>query len=293
MAYLDQSGLRRFWQGVKGKVLTLSAYGGSAAGIVKAADKVKNALTVKNSAGEQLASFNGSEAKELTLTKSAVGLGSVDNTADSAKKVLSASKATGSSFQLGSVNTNAKFFATNDSNLIFAYNTASYNHLYLGLYGSAGNALCPNGDSGLRLGTDGAKWSGIWAASGTINTSDAQQKKDIADLAGGAEFIYALRPVSFKFIDGESGRTHWGLTAQDVKETMDALGITDMDFAGWTRAPKTERTEDGGFREIPGEYEYGLRYAEFIAPLIAAVQSQKHEIDALRAEIGEIKNKEV
>ena len=107
------------------------------------------------------------------------------------------------------------------------------------------------------------------------------------------EEVVTTEKTPFLEFDGESGRTHWGLTAQNVKAVMDAQGITDMDFAGWTRAPKTERTEDGGFREIPGEYEYGLRYAEFIAPLIAAVQSQKHEIDALRAEIDALKNKEV
>ena len=177
------------------------------------------------------------------------------------------------------------------------YDGSTNHYVYLGLYGNA-HALCPNADNVLRLGTDGARWSAVWSASGTIQTSDAAQKKDIADLQRATDFILALRPVTYKFIDGESGRTHWGLIAQEVKSVMDMQGISDMDFAGWTCGPKFENYDTGKKdkngdpiierRKIPNEYEYGLRYAEFIAPLIATVQEQQKRLDVQQRQINNL-----
>ena len=78
-----------------------------------------------------------------------------------------------------------------------------------------------------------------------------------------------LNPVSYQFKNGESGRTHYGLIAQDVEETMKELGMTDTDFAGFCK--------DGD--------RYGLRYEEFIAPLIKTVQLMQDEINDLRSRI--------
>ena len=49
-----------------------------------------------------------------------------------------------------------------------------------------------------------------------------------------------LQPVSFQVIDGTSGQTHTGFIAQDVEEAMSEVGLTDQDFAGFCRNPKTE-----------------------------------------------------
>lgn len=246
------------------------------------------ALTI-SLAGTSQGAYDGSAAKSINVTPASIGLGNVENTADAQKVVHQATyanQATSYYFRLGNTNTDAGITTMSTPKcLVLQYDTQAAHNLVLGDHNNTTPCLYPRTDQGIRLGTDGARWAGIWSVSGTINTSDAQEKKDIADLAGGAQFIYALRPVTYKFIHGESGRTHWGLVAQDVKAAMDRLGISDMDFAGWTRAQKTRQEEDGSFTPIPGEYFYGLRYAEFVAPLIAAVQSQKQEIDALRARL--------
>lgn len=162
--------------------------------------------------------------------------------------------------------------------------------------------LAPSSSGQLRLGSANRKWGQIYSTSGTIDTSDRNEKKDIVDLDNNArDFIMSLKPVSYKFINGTSGRTHYGMIAQDVEEELKDLGMTAMDFAGFCKDQKVEsyeeevvdengetHTETKG-RKVEGEYVYGLRYEEFIAPLIKTVQIQQTEIDTLKQEVDLLK----
>ena len=131
-----------------------------------------------------------------------------------------------------------------------------------------------------------------------------------------------LQPVSFKFINGTSGRTHIGFISQDVEEAMNACGLSDLDFAGFCKDLKTERVEKiiEVEKEVPteiiddetgetnivmetivekqtieedvpieGEYIYSLRYEEFIALNTHMIQKQQSEIETLKDEIAKIK----
>jgi hypothetical protein len=133
--------------------------------------------------------------------------------------------------------------------------------------------------------------------SGVVNTSDRRSKKDIADISIGLEFINSLRPVQYKFIEGKkevytnlhgstiinaiSGtRTHYGLIAQDVHTMMEAARLETA--AMWI----LEDAKDP-------ESAQGLRYTEFIAPMIKAIQDlhivlQLHsaEIQALKSQLS-------
>ena len=180
--------------------------------------------------------------------------------------------------------------------LISASDEADYK-LFLGVdqpgTSSAMWGLAPNTFGKLNCGTAGRKWDTVYARTGTINTSDIKEKKDIVDLDNNAkDLIMSLKPVSYKFIDGTSGRTHYGMIAQDVEEELEDLGMTAMDFAGFCKDQKAESYEEDGktkYRDIEGEYTYGLRYEEFIAPLIKTVQIQQTEIDTLKQEVELLK----
>lgn len=87
------------WNYTKAKIssvlgLTKDEYGGKAA----SAGKVDNTLTVQlnggTSEGTSQFTYNGSSAKKVDITPSTIGLGNVNNTADSAKSVASAAKLT-------------------------------------------------------------------------------------------------------------------------------------------------------------------------------------------------------
>ncbi len=142
--------------------------------------------------------------------------------------------------------------------------------------GGTKHRLRPLSNAAMNLGTASYKWNAIFAANGTIQTSDKNAKKNIKSLDAGkmTQFIMGLRPVSYKFKDGTSDRTHYGMISQEVEENMTILGMTDKDFAGFC----CDADENGG-------KVYGLRYDEFIAPLIKVVQMQQEQIEDLRKRV--------
>lgn len=68
------------------EVMLKTVYDADGDGVVDEAEKVSNALTLKNAAGEVVATFDGSEAAILQLTAALVGaLGKTEKAADSSK----------------------------------------------------------------------------------------------------------------------------------------------------------------------------------------------------------------
>lgn len=128
----------------------------------------------------------------------------------------------------------------------------------------------PASSGSYTLGSSTYKWSTVYATTGQINTSDRNQKADISyDLTVYDALFDKLKPVSYKLKDGESGRTHTGLIAQDVEEALKEVGLTGTDFAGFVKTPN-----DNGF-------DYGLRYDELIALCIRQIQELKKRVKEL------------
>jgi hypothetical protein len=153
------------------------------------------------------------------------------------------------------------------------------------------NFVFPLTDNVCGSGANGNRWSAVWAANGTIQTSDERAKTDIANAQLGTEFIKSLRPVSYKWIEGgkrhtgeydednnwiyesvPGQRTHWGFIAQEVKEAVDAAGV---DFGGWVLTEKDDP-----------DSQQALRYDQFIAPLTKALQEALAEIDVLKTKVA-------
>lgn len=129
-------------------------------------------------------------------------------------------------------------------------------------------SLIPNASGRYSCGSSGFKWTDVYANNGVIVTSDREKKKDTAyGLGAYGAFFDGLRPVSYRLKDGESGRTHLGLIAQDVEQALAECGLTDMDFAGLIRSSR----EDGG-------HDYALRYGEFIPMCIGQIQQLKARV---------------
>lgn len=155
-------------------------------------------------------------------------------------------------------------------------------------------------DGVISLGSGGRKWAQVYAATGTINTSDKKQKKNIEDMSDQqAELFNGLRPVTYKMISGTSDRTHYGFVAQDIEDSLSGLGLTGQDFAGFC---KDIKVDDNGNPILDNDgnvvYDYALRYSEFIAlntymiqQLQKTIRDQQEEINSMKAEIDELKNK--
>jgi hypothetical protein len=151
--------------------------------------------------------------------------------------------------------------------------------------------VVPEVDNTHLCGASGLRWSAIWAANGTIQTSDSRTKTDVVEAVLGADFVKSLRPVSYKWIEGgkrptgeydentspiyesfAGERTHWGFIAQEVKEAVDAAGV---DFGGWVLADKDDP-----------DSQQALRYDQFIAPLTKALQEALQKIETLEAKVA-------
>ena len=184
----------------------------------------------------------------------------------------------------------------------FAINTNNVNNHSLIVNGStksiySGIAVS---DEKYDLGTSNRNWKDIYATNGIIQTSDRTKKTNINSLETQKvqAFINGLNPVSYKMIDGTSGRTHYGFIAQDIEELMNTLNMDSSDFAGFIKSPKKIiKYEDENGKKlkkpieevVEGEYDYSLRYDEFIAPLIKVVQEQQKEIEKLKEDIDFLK----
>ena len=131
----------------------------------------------------------------------------------------------------------------------------------------------PSSDGSVTLGRSTVRWGDVYSQNATINTSDANFKKDVEyGLDRFLPVFDALRPVSFKFIDGQSDRTHMGIIAQDLEKTLSELNIPTKDFAAFIKSWGTdEETKESGYR-------YAIRYGEFIPLLIYQVQKIKEAL---------------
>jgi hypothetical protein len=169
----------------------------------------------------------------------------------------------------------------------------------------SGANMLPSNDNAFSCGGSGSRWSTIWAANGTIQTSDQRDKTDITDSALGLDFVNSLRPVSYKWkVGGQSVkqtwldtegtpiadgqpvpedavpgpdvvtprpgvRTHWGFIAQEVKAACDAAGV---DFGGWVLSDESDPNS-----------QQAIRPDEIIAPLVKAVQQLSQRISKLES----------
>lgn len=128
------------------------------------------------------------------------------------------------------------------------------------------------------LGRSSTPWGDVYAVNSAAETSDRNLKKDI--IYGLAEYdalFDKLQPVSFRFKDGTSGRRHIGMIAQDVEAALAELGIDTKDFAGFIKSPAQDK--DGNI--VEGEYNYALRYGEWISLNIWQIQQLKARVTEL------------
>lgn len=158
----------------------------------------------------------------------------------------------------------------------------------------------PITNSYYTLGDSDYKWKQLYASTATISTSDRNQKKDIIGIEEDTRYIDLfdkLTPVSYKFIDGDSGRTHVGFISQDIEEAMTEVGLSDLEFAGFCRDQKTAYNEETGENELVydengnPEYNYALRYSEFIALNTKMIQMTREENKALKEKITTLEEK--
>ena len=240
--------------------------------------------------------YDGGERKQNTISASEIFLESIDYEETTGGEEIEEKNYCSNTITSDGMSIFNSFYGSNlrlsnglyvsDTDLILG---VSQNGTGKSIHFSTESFYLINHDS-IDLGTSSCRWKNIYASNGTIQTSDRTRKTDVNSLEAqkAQAFIHGLNPVSYKMIDGTSGRTHYGFIAQDIEELMNTLNMDSKDFAGFIKSPKKAmKYEDENGKKlknpveeiIEGEYDYALRYDEFIAPLIKVVQEQQKMIE--------------
>ncbi|MBN8641592.1 MAG: tail fiber domain-containing protein [Flavobacteriales bacterium] len=172
---------------------------------------------------------------------------------------------------------------------VYAYSSGNYNHSI-----AIGEGADISASSQARIGNSTVTSIGGFA--NWTNVSDKRFKKDINyESVPGLDFIKKLQPVTYhldmdaialwqktpdslRFAEYErikESQLQTGFIAQEVEAAAHKLGY---EFSG-VDAPKNK------------EDFYGLRYAEFVVPLVKSVQEQQVEIEELKKQLNAAQQK--
>lgn len=178
----------------------------------------------------------------------------------------------------GAITSNLSGFASLSSSAVQLYNgsTSMSNNGSSFSWGQNGTIIAglsttqfvPVPDNTLSLGSGGLRWTTVYATTGTINTSDRNDKQQIADLTAAEKAVgQALKGMmkTFKFNDavlakGPNARIHFGVIAQDVKAAFEAQGLNAEDYGVFCSDTLPN-----------GQVRLGVRYEELFALILGAI----------------------
>ena len=157
---------------------------------------------------------------------------------------------------------------------------------YVSVYNNA-NRVQLSAGSGSNTYRVYAYCSSFYVNSTLVSSSDKKIKNHISYLADDKkieDFIMSLKPAAYVLKDGQSGRKHLGFYAQDVRDgAKKTIGDAAIYLASTLDMDDFENYSD----DIPDEeISWGLRYDEFIAPMVALIQKQNREIKDLQKRIA-------
>lgn len=146
------------------------------------------------------------------------------------------------------------------------------------------------GDNRIRIGNSSVTNIGGQVSWTTL--SDGRYKQHIAENVKGLDFILKLRPVTYNL---DIHALNKDLQVRDTSEWSSKYDIEKICFSGFI-AQEVESTAKSIDYEFSGvdkplnpNGQYGLRYAEFVVPLVKAMQEQQQQIESLKKENEEIK----
>lgn len=133
----------------------------------------------------------------------------------------------------------------------------------------------PTQDNVSTLGSGSKRWSVVYAANGTIQTSDARAKQQARDLTEAEKAVATkLKKLikAFKFNEavekkGSKARIHIGVYAQEVAEAFISEGLDPFKYAMFCY----DEWENNANKEVVKENRYGIRYDELFAFIISTL----------------------
>lgn len=183
-------------------------------------------------------------------------------------------------------------YAESATNATYLINNGSYVCI------SSNGNLIP-GSSDVWCGTNKNPFTGGYSTGGWKTTSDERVKKDFVSLDDDQrfeDFFYLLNPTEYRLKSDKDEIVRVGFGAQTVKAAMDAAGIAENEFHGFSHEYvdmsqfETEEDRQQFLERNCGNTDtYSLSYQEFIALNTHMIQKQHQEIEALKLENIQIK----
>ena len=148
-------------------------------------------------------------------------------------------------------------------------------------YGWNASAIWPDADNAKDLGSSGNRWDDVYATNSTINTSDENEKQNIAsfttkELAVATKLSALFK--TFKWKDkvtekADKARTHSGIVAQQVKTTFASEGLDATNYGLFI---STTWTDDDGKEQT----RMGVRYPELFSFIFGSIEARLTALEA-------------
>jgi len=139
--------------------------------------------------------------------------------------------------------------------------------------------------------------SSIGGYSNWTNISDGRFKKNIREDVKGLAFIMKLRPVTYQ-LDVTSLSTRLNESSESRKAPGMEIAMTEKESmiqSGFIAQEVEQAAAETGYDfsgvDKPKNEDdlYGLRYAEFVVPLVKAVQELEQQVKELQLQIEDLK----
>lgn len=160
--------------------------------------------------------------------------------------------------------------------------------------------LRPTGNGTVSCGDASHRWSAVYAANATVQTSDERMKQDIADIPDTVLDAWdSVKWRQFKMKDsvsekGSNARLHSGIIAQEAAKALKGKSIDPSAYGFWCYDEWEEqeaRLDSNGnveVKAVPAGNQYSIRYEEALA-IEAAYQRRR--ADRLEARIAALEAK--
>lgn len=200
-----QGGVKERWNGMISGLTSLYWGNNSAVATIDAEMQDGGTFKMYGTAPKLVNRQSSQDIAELAFSiansRGKVAITTRDTAGAAAVNVLESEQdASGSTWLRGTATSNPSSLLVSQSLIDLVCNNASTGAVRV----LSASTFRPGTDNATSLGVSGGRWSAVWAANGTIQTSDLTDKRDVAeiDAALARQFVAGLRGISFRWVVG-------------------------------------------------------------------------------------------
>ena len=207
------------------------------------------------------------------------------------------------------VNTTGSNNTANGNNALYS-NTTGYNNTALGNQANVsfgnlsnatalGNRATVSASNRVRIGNSSVSRIGGQVA--WTNLSDGRIKENVQEAVPGLSFISELRPVTYKINTRKQDEITMQAMPDSIKERRMLSDADYLESSSIVRTGFIAQEVEAAAKKVGFDFDgvstpenetdlYGIRYAEFVVPLVKAMQEQQEMIGGQQATIEQQKN---